>query len=285
MGLLEGKVALITGAARGQGRAHAVWSAREGADVIVTDIAEQISTVLYDMATEEDLAETVREVEALGRRALSHKADTRSSKEMDDVVAAGIAEFGQIDCVIINHGIFNLGSFWELSEEQWGDMIDVNLTGVWKTAKAVTPHMIERKSGSIVIVSSLNGIRPAPAWAHYTAAKHGAVGLMRSIALELAPYGIRCNAILPGGTLTPMVDNPHGWAMMNGHDQGTREEALESGHSSNPLRDTAFMDPDEIAKTAVYLNSELASKITGLDIPVDAGHLLLTGFNHNPVRS
>jgi NAD(P)-dependent dehydrogenase (short-subunit alcohol dehydrogenase family) len=149
MGLLDGKVALITGGARGQGRAHATTCAREGADVIVVDIADQIGTVDYKLAREEDLAETVRQVEALDRRALSVVADVRSQQQMDEAVTRGIAEFGQIDILIANAGIWTQGSFWELSDEQWHDMVDVNLTGVWRSAKAVAPHMIERQTGSM----------------------------------------------------------------------------------------------------------------------------------------
>jgi NAD(P)-dependent dehydrogenase (short-subunit alcohol dehydrogenase family) len=198
MGLLDGKVALITGGARGQGRAHALTSAREGADVVLVDIADQLETVPYRMATPDDLAETVRQVEALDRRALAVPADVRDQGQLDEAVRRGIAELGKIDILIANAGIWTQGPFWELSEQSWDEMIGVNLTGVWKSAKAVAPHMIERQTGSIVITSSVNGLEPGMNYAHYVAAKHGVIGLMKNIALELAPTGCAATRSTPG---------------------------------------------------------------------------------------
>ena len=284
MGLLDGKVVLITGGSRGQGRAHAITSAREGADIILVDIAAQIDSVPYTMGRPEDLAETVRQIEALDRRALSIEADVRSQAQMDDAVARGIAEFGQIDILIANAGIWTQGAFWELSEESWDDMIGVNLTGVWKSAKAVTPHMIERQTGSIVITSSVNGLEPGANYAHYVAAKHGVIGLMKNIALELAPHGIRCNSINPGAILTPMTDHQGAWDMFAGHAGGTVEDMIEGGYSFHALKGMSFMPPQVIADTALYLNSHLAAAVTGVTIPVDAGHMILPGFNHAPVK-
>jgi SDR family mycofactocin-dependent oxidoreductase len=284
MGLLDGKVALITGGARGQGRAHAITSAREGADIILVDIADQIDSVPYAMGRSADLAETVRQVEALDRRVLSIEADVRSQQQMDDAVAKGIAEFGQIDILIANAGIWTQGAFWELSEEAWDDMIGVNLTGVWKSAKAIAPHMIERQTGSIVITSSVNGLEPGANYAHYVAAKHGVIGLMKNIALELAPHGIRCNSINPGAIKTPMTDHQGAWDMFAGHPGGTAADMMEGGYSFHALKGMSFMPPQVIADTALYLNSNLAAAVTGATIPVDAGHMILPGFNHAPVK-
>ena len=283
MGLLDGKVVMITGGARGQGRAHAVLSASEGADIVIMDIDDKVPNLQYDLGTAAELAETARQVEALGRSVVSMKADARSQSDLDDVVARGIAEFGKIDCLIVNHGIFNVGRFWELTEEQWDDMIAINLTGVWKAAKAVTPHMIERQSGSIVITSSMNGILPGPIYAHYVSAKHGAVGLMKCVARELAGYGVRCNALLPGPTLTPMVENQGSWNMISGNDHGTSEQASIAVHHTTALKDTGWMDPIQQARSALYLNSELAEKVTGVALAVDGGGAVLNGFNHRPV--
>jgi SDR family mycofactocin-dependent oxidoreductase len=282
--MLDGKVALITGGSRGQGRAHAVTCAREGADVIIADIADQLGTVPYRMATPEDLAQTVKEVEALDRRILAVKADVRDQGQMDNVVTRGIAEFGQIDILIANAGIWTMAPFWELTEDQWDEMIGVNLTGVWKSAKAVAPHMIERQSGSIVITSSTNGLEAGLNYAHYVAAKHGVIGLMKNIALELAPYGIRCNSINPGAIKTPMTDHQGAWDMFAGHEGGTEQDMIDGGYSFTALKGTSFMDPQVIADTALYLNSGLAAKVTGVTIPVDAGHMILTGVNPSPVR-
>jgi len=284
MGLLDGKVALITGGARGQGRAHALTSAREGADVVLVDIADQLETVPYAMATADDLAETVRQVEALDRRALAVTADVRDQGQLDEAVSRGIAEFGKIDILIANAGIWTQGPFWELSEQSWDEMIGVNLTGVWKSAKAVAPHMIERQSGSIVITSSVNGLEPGLNYAHYVAAKHGVIGLMKNIALELAPYGVRCNSINPGAIKTPMTDHQGAWDMFAGHEGGTEADLIEGGYHFHALKGRTFLSPQVIADTALYLNSDLAAAVTGVTIPVDAGHLLLTGVNPAPVR-
>jgi len=284
MGLLDGKVAFITGGSRGQGRAHAVTCAREGADVIVIDIAEQLATVTYRLATADDLDETVKLVQAHGGRALAIKADVRSQRQLDDAVAAGIAEFGKIDILIANAGIWTMASFWELTDEQWEEMIGVNLTGVWRSAKAVTPHMIERGSGSIVITSSVNGLEAGQQTAHYVAAKHGVIGLMKNIALELAPYGIRCNAISPGAINTPMTNHQAGWDLFAGHPGGTEDDMTEAGYHYAALRGATFLDPQVIADAALYLNSHLASAVTGVTLPVDAGHMILTGNNPAPVR-
>jgi SDR family mycofactocin-dependent oxidoreductase len=282
--MLDGKVALITGGSRGQGRAHAVTCAREGADVVIVDIADQMATVPYKMARQEDLDETSLQVEALDRRILAVKGDVRDQGQLDAAVTQGIAEFGKIDILIANAGIWTQAPFWELTDEQWDEMIGVNLTGVWKSAKAVAPHMIERQSGSIVITSSTNGIEPGLNYAHYVAAKHGVIGLMKNIALELAPYGIRCNSINPGAIRTPMTDHQGAWDMFAGHPGGTEADLVEGGYHFTALKGTSFMDPQVIADTALYLNSDLAAKVTGVTIPVDAGHLILTGVNNTPVK-
>jgi SDR family mycofactocin-dependent oxidoreductase len=284
MGLLDGKVVLITGGARGQGRAHATTSAREGADIILVDIADQMETVNYPMARAVDLAETVEQVEALDRRALAITADVRSQEQLDSAVSRGISEFGKIDILIANAGIWTGAPFWQLTEQQWGETLDVDLSGVWRSAKAVTPHMIERESGSIVITSSVNGLEPGVNYAHYTSAKYGLMGLMKSIALELAPHGIRCNSINPGAIRTPMTDHQGSYDFMAGHEGGTVEDMIEGGYHFHALKGMSMLPPHVIADTALYLNSELAAAVTGVTIPVDAGHLLLTGYNHAPVR-
>jgi SDR family mycofactocin-dependent oxidoreductase len=283
MGLLEGKVALVTGGARGQGRAHALVSAREGADVIVVDIAEQMATVPYAMARPGDLDETVRQIEALGRRAISVVADVRSSDELDAAMARGVAELGQIDILIANAGIWTQARFWELTDDQWDETIAVNLTGVWKSVKAVTPHMIERQSGSVVITSSIAGLETGKDYAHYVASKHGVIGLMKNVAMELAPYGIRCNAVCPGAINSPMTNNPHALNRLAGHEGGTEADFVKGGSHYSALKGTAFMSPDVIANAALFLNSDLAAKVTGVILPVDGGHMVLDRINMTPV--
>jgi SDR family mycofactocin-dependent oxidoreductase len=285
MGLLDGKTAMITGAARGQGRAHALACAREGADVILTDIAGQLSTVPYKMAEPADLEETTALVKDLGRRVVSVRADVRVQAELDEAVDRGVRDLGQIDILIANAGIWTMTPFWQLSDEQWDEMIAVNLTGVWKSAKAVTPHMIERREGSIVMIASANALEPGVNYAHYVAAKHGVIGLMKNVALELAPYGIRCNSISPGAIRTPMNDHQDSWDLFTGGLRpGTRKDMMEAGFRYGALRAKSFLEPDEVANAALYLNSDLAASVTGVNVSVDAGHALLPGFNHSPVK-
>jgi SDR family mycofactocin-dependent oxidoreductase len=284
MGLLEGMVVFVTGAARGQGRAHAVASAREGADVVLLDLADQISTVAYPMATKEDLADTVRAVEGLGRRAISVVGDVRAQSDVDAAVAQGIEAFGRVDAVIANAGIVSVAPFWEITEQGWNDTVDTNLSGVWRTAKAVAPHMIEAGSGSIIVISSVNGLEAGDGTAAYAAAKHGLIGLMKTIAVELGPHGVRCNAICPGAIHTGMVDNVPVRDRIVGHEGATIDELIEGVRHYGVLRGSTMLSPDAIARAAVFLNSQMASDITGVALPVDAGHLLLPGFNHAPVR-
>jgi SDR family mycofactocin-dependent oxidoreductase len=281
MGLLDNKVAFITGGARG--RAHTITSAREGADVVLFDIDEDLATVAYPMARKDDLVETVRLVEEQGRRALPVIGDVRAQADLDAAVARAIELFGAIDILIANAGIWTQNPFWEITEDQWDEMIGVNLSGVWKACKAVAPHLIERGTGSIVITSSVNGLEPGPNYAHYTAAKHGVIGLMKTIALELAPHGIRCNAICPGAVLTPMSDNPMAWDLYAGHPGGTQADVLSAGRHYGALKGTSFLAPETMANAALYLNSPLAAAVTGVALPVDAGHLLIAGVNATPV--
>ncbi|WP_019875778.1 mycofactocin-coupled SDR family oxidoreductase [Sporichthya polymorpha] len=285
MGLLDGKVALVTGAARGQGRAHALTCAREGADVIAVDVPGELPSVPYPLGTAEELAETARLVEDHDRRVLTAAADVRDQAALDAVVAQGVAELGRIDILVANAGIWTRAPFWELTDAQWEEMIAVNLTGVWRCAKAVAPHMMERRTGSIVVISSANGVEPGQNYAHYCAAKHGVIGLMKNLALELAPFGVRCNAICPGAIDTPMVNQPAVYDMFAGRKGGTREDMLAGGHAFHALRGTGFLDPQVIADAALFLNSDLAAAITGATLPVEAGHLLLPGLNLAPVMA
>jgi SDR family mycofactocin-dependent oxidoreductase len=284
MRLLDGHTVFITGAARGQGRAHAIASAQQGANVVLFDSVQQISSVGYPMAAPDDLNRTLEEVEALGAKAFSFVGDVRSEVALNQAVDDAIELFGAVDSLIANAGIWTCGSFWELSDDSWQDMLDVCLTGVWRSAKAVAPHMIERQRGSIVITSSVDGLEAGGAYAHYTAAKHGVLGLMKSIALELGPHGVRCNAIVPGAVDTPMLDNQPGYDAISGGSGGTRADLIEGGHRFTVLKQTNLLEPTDIANTALFLNSSLAQRITGAIVPVDAGHMLLSGYNHNPVR-
>jgi NAD(P)-dependent dehydrogenase (short-subunit alcohol dehydrogenase family) len=243
--------------------------------VIIVDVTKPVVDTAYTLASAEDHAETVRQVEALDRRILAIDADVRDQAALDAAVTRGISELGKIDILIANAGIWTQNPFWELTEQQWDEMIGVNLTGVWKAAKAVAPHMIERKSGSIVITSSVNGLEPGPNYAHYVAAKHG---------VRIAPHGVRCNSINPGAILTPMTNHQGAWDMFAGHEGGTHEEMIAGGYHYGVLRGSTWLEPEAIANTALYLNSALAANVTGVTIPVDSGHLLIPGVNTAPVR-
>lgn len=272
MAKLDGRVAFITGAARGQGRSHALRLAEEGAEIVACDICEQMDTVGYPLASEDDLNETVRLVEDLDRRIVARKADVRSGDQLSAVVGEGISEFGKIDIVCANAGIFTVGAAHELSRHDWDDVIDVNLTGVWKTCKAVIPHMIERgQGGSIIITSSTAGIKGFANTAHYTASKHGVLGLARTMANELAPHMIRVNTIHPTSVDTPMIQNEATYGLFRPDlEHPTREDASESFQAMNALP-IPWVEAGDISNAVLWLASDEARYVTGIMVPVDAG--------------
>lgn len=273
-GRMQGKVAFITGAARGQGRAHALRLAEEGADIVAVDICADIDTVTpyYPLATEEELAETVRGVEALDRRIVARKADVRDLDGLQAAFDEGLAEFGHVDTVVANAGIATYGKAWELSAEQWKDMIDVNLTGVFHTAKVAIPSMIEAgRGGSILFTSSIGGLKGIQQVGHYVACKHGIVGLMRTLANELGPYSIRVNTIHPTNVDTTMIQNPGTWAMFSpGDPEPSREKAMPGFMSLNTLP-VPWIEAVDISNAMLFLASDEARYVTGVAFPVDAG--------------
>lgn len=273
----EGKVVVITGAARGQGRAHALAFAEEGADVVALDICSQIPSVPYEMATRADLEVTAESVTRAGARVLARACDVRSSRQLEQAMKEAAEELGPVEVLVANAGIFGLAPVWELTETAWADMIEVNLTGVWRSVKAVAPYMIDRRSGSIILTSSVNGLEGAVGFSHYVAAKHGVIGLMRSVALELGPYDIRCNAVLPGAVDTPMTDWQAMYDVMAGRPNGTPEDRLTSGRNWSALAGTALLPPSAVSRAILWLASDDAAEITGVCLPVDAGHLILPG--------
>jgi (+)-trans-carveol dehydrogenase len=271
-GRLEGKVAFITGAARGQGRSHAVRLAQEGADIIAVDIAKQIDSVAYPMATPDDLAETVRQVEALDRRIVATVADVRDYDALKQALDDGVAQLGRLDIVSANAGIASYGPAAELDETTWQDMIDVDLTGVWHAAKAAIPHLINQgRGGSMILTSSTAGLMPIPNAAHYTAAKHGVVGLMRTLALELAPHFIRVNSVHPTSVNTDMVQNEATKRLfLPDVENPTPEQYAEASASLNVLP-IPWVEPRDISNAVLFLASDEARYITGITLPVDAG--------------
>jgi SDR family mycofactocin-dependent oxidoreductase len=273
-GRMEGKVAFVTGAARGQGRSHAVRLAQEGADIIAVDICQDIDTVTpyYPLATEEELAETVKAVEALDRRIVARKADVRDLAGLQAAFDEGLAEFGHVDTVVANAGIATYGKAWELSGEQWKDMIDVNLTGVFHTAKVAIPSMIEAdRGGSILFTSSIGGLKGIQHVAHYVAAKHGIVGLMRTLANELGPHRIRVNTIHPTNVDTIMIQNPGTYAMFSPGDPEPSQEKAMPGFLSLNTIPVPWVEPVDISNAVLFLASDEARYVTGVTFPVDAG--------------
>jgi (+)-trans-carveol dehydrogenase len=275
-GRVEGKVAFVTGAARGQGRSHALRLAQEGADIIAIDIADQIGSVQYDMATPADLEETVRQIEALDRRVIATKADVRDFAALKGALDAGVAELGRLDIVAANAGIGTFGAMEDLSDEEWDDMLDVNLKGVWHTAKAAIPHLRANKGGSMILTSSTAGIHAIPNLGHYVAAKHGVVGLMKTLALELAPDSIRVNSVHPTSVDTPMIHNAATYALFApdlAPDERTRE-SLAPRFASLSVLPIPWVDPVDISNAVLFLASDEARYVTGLQMKVDAGETL-----------
>ena len=276
MARLEGKVAFVTGAARGQGRSHAVRLAQEGADIIAVDISAQIETVPFPMGTPDDLAATVEEVEALDRRIIASAVDVRDYDALKATLDAGVARLGGLDIVAANAGIVSFGRAEELTEQAWRDMIDVNLTGVWHTVKAAIPHLRAAGGGAIVITSSGAGLKGNPNLAHYVAAKHGLVGLMRTLANELAPDRVRVNTVHPGSVDTPMIQNQATYHLfLPDHDAGqiTRKEVAPAFQAASALP-IPWMEPVDISNAVLFLASDEARYITGVTLPVDAGVLV-----------
>ncbi|WP_199177974.1 mycofactocin-coupled SDR family oxidoreductase [Mycobacterium hubeiense] len=275
-GPLDGRVAFITGAARGQGRAHAVRLASEGADIIAIDICGPVSdTITYPAATPEDLAETVRAVEATGRKVLAREVDIRDLAAQQQVVADGIEQFGRLDIVVANAGVLSWGRIAEMSAEQWDTIIEVNLNGTWRTVRAAVPAMIEAgNGGSIIIVSSSAGLKATPGNAHYAASKHGLVALTNSLALEVGEYGIRVNSIHPYSIDTPMIEREAMMAVFAKHPSYLHSFAPMPLHpvqheGKKGLKE--FMTPEEVADVVAWLAGDGSATISGSQIAVDRG--------------
>lgn len=274
MGLLDGKVALITGAGRGQGRSHAERLAGEGADIVAIDMCRDLDTVPYELATEEDLDETVARVEKLGRRALKVVADVRDLAALRQAVTRTMEELGRLDIVVANAGVTSwIGDGHDDTAEQvWQDVIDIDLTGVWHTLRATVPTMIlAGKGGSIVITSSTAGLKGfgggAAGSEAYGAAKHGVIGLMKTYATMLAPHMIRVNTVHPTGVATKMVQNPEFEKIFELMGDAARDSLR------NPMP-VELVEPQDVSEAVLWLVSDAARYITGVQLPVDAGYMV-----------
>jgi SDR family mycofactocin-dependent oxidoreductase len=268
-GSLQGRVAFVTGAARAQGRAHAVRLAREGADIIALDICASASdTITYTPATPEDLSETVRLVEAEGRKILARAGDIRDDPTVRQLVADGVEQFGRLDIVVANAGVLGWGRVWELTDEQWDTVIGVNLTGTWRTLRAAIPAMIAAgNGGSIIVVSSSAGLKATPGNGHYAASKFGLTALTNSLAIELGEYDIRVNSIHPYSIDTPMIEPE---AMM---EIFAKHPRFVHSFPPMPMQYKGFMAAEEVSDVVAWLASDGSGTVTGMQIPVDKGAL------------
>jgi SDR family mycofactocin-dependent oxidoreductase len=275
MGRVAGKVALVTGAARGQGRSHCQLLAAEGADIVAIDICHDIENLGYPMGTSEELAETIRLVEKEDRRIIAREADVRDAAALERIVEDAYAEFGKIDIVCANAGIVHYARTWEIEEELWDMQVDVIMKGVWQTCKAVVPRMIEANNGgSIVITSSLLGLCGEGNTAAYSAAKAGNVAMAQALAKEVAPYGIRVNTIHPTAVNTDINNKHHQAKQLFRPDitdrEPTQEEFGEACATMN-LLPIPWVESIDISYAVLYLASEESRYVTGLKMSVDAG--------------
>lgn len=262
----DGRVALVTGAARGQGRSHARHFARYGANVVLTDICDDLETSPYPLADREELAETRRMVEDTGSNALSIEMDVRKDDQVAEAVQTGLDQFGRIDVLVNNAGIWNSTDLTELEQQQWDELVDTNLKGAWCCAKHVAGHMKERKGGGrIVSTGSTATLVAARGAGHYTASKHGLMGLTKTLAVELAPHGITANCVAPTGVDTPMIKETI---------EAVGEEPLNRvSDVSGPMNliDGELIPPKAVSEAVMWLSSDAARYVTGAVLPVDAG--------------
>jgi (+)-trans-carveol dehydrogenase len=276
-GRLEGKVAFITGAARGQGRAHAVRMAQEGADIIAIDICKKIDTVeLITAATPEDLAETADLVKGHNRRVVTAEVDVRNYDALKAAVDSGVEQLGRLDVIVANAGIGNGGQTLDkTSEADWTAMIDINLAGVWKTVKAGVPHILEGgRGGSIILTSSVGGLKAYPHCGHYVAAKHGVIGLMRTFAVELGAQNVRVNSVCPTNVNTPLFMNEGTMKLFRPDLENPGPDDMKVVGEFMHTLPIGWVEPEDVANAALFLASDEARYITGVSLPVDGGSCL-----------
>ncbi|OBI85795.1 mycofactocin-coupled SDR family oxidoreductase [Mycobacterium sp. 1245805.9] len=276
-GRVEGKVAFITGAARGQGRSHAVRLAQEGADIIAIDVCKPISSNReIPPSTPDDLAETADLIKALNRRIVTAEVDVRDYDALKAAVDSGVEQLGRLDIICANAGIGNGGlTLDKTSEDDWRDMIDVNLSGVWKTVKAGVPHLISQgQGGSIILTSSVGGLKAYAHTGHYIAAKHGVVGLMRTFAVELGQHSIRVNSIHPTNVNTPMFMNEGTMRLFRPDLENPGPDDLRVVSQTMHVLPIGWVEPVDISNAVLFLASDESRYITGLPVTVDAGSML-----------
>lgn len=272
-GRVEGKVAFITGAARGQGRSHAVRLAQEGADIIAVDLCAPVESVPYPLSTSDDLAETADLITSAGRRVVTAEVDVRDSAGLRAAVDSGVEQLGQLNIVIANAGIGNGGeSFDQVSDDDWQTMIDINMTGVWKTAKAAAPHLIASgPGGSVILTSSMAGRKAYPMMTQYVAAKHGVVGIMRSLAVELAQHMIRVNSVHPSHVNTPMVMNDATLSLFRPDLDNPGPDDIAPICQMFHTMPKPWVEAEDITNAVLFFASDESRYVTGVQMPIDLG--------------
>ncbi|HEV3264312.1 MAG TPA: mycofactocin-coupled SDR family oxidoreductase [Acidimicrobiales bacterium] len=268
---LLGRVAVITGGARGQGRSHALELARLGADVAICDLCEDIATIGYPLSTRDDLAETAKLVDAAGRRCVSEVVDVRDLGAVIAFVDEVQTSLGSVDIMVANAGVTAIGSICDMTAAQWGDVIDINLTGVFNAIRAASPHMRKQRSGRIIGISSMMGRSSQPAIPAYTASKWGVIGLCKSAAYELAGFGVTVNVIAPGNVSTPMIHNDQLYGMMRPDLEHATADEVAPVMAELHAQPVPWLEPEEITAAVVYLVSDGARHITGSVLDVNAG--------------
>jgi NAD(P)-dependent dehydrogenase (short-subunit alcohol dehydrogenase family) len=271
---------LITGGARGQGRSHALGFAARGADVAVLDIGTPIEGLPYQLATSADLEETARLITEAGGRGLAVACDVRDPAQVQTAADTVLAEFGHVDTLVLNHGIWSTGKFWEVPEDAWTSTFDVYVNGSWRMAKAIAASMMERRAGHIVIIGSTSATIPTQNYAHYAASKAALVQLTKIFAAELGGFGIRVNSVSPGLVDTPMINFQAVYDRVR--PGATREEFLAGGYAMSLLAGSRLLDPAAVTSAVLWLSSTEAADITGIDLVIDAGNRLLPRHNPQP---
>ncbi len=266
-----GRVAVVTGGARGQGRSHALALARLGADIALCDLGRDLDTVGYALATPDDLAETVRCVELEGVRCLSSLADVRILDEMVDFTDRVVSDLGSVDLLVANAGVSTIGSICSMDQKQWSETVDTNLTGVFTAMRAVAPHMRRRRSGRIVAISSMMGRTANPGIPAYVASKWGVIGLVKSVAQELATFGITVNAIAPGNVSTPMIHNDTLYRLSRPDLEHPTMDDVAPALAALHVQPVPWIEPEEVSDAVVFLCSDGARHITGAVLDVSAG--------------
>ena len=264
-------MAVITGGGRGQGRSHAVEFARLGADLAVCDLGHDLATVGYSMSTTDDLAETVRLVEEQGRACVSAVADVRDLDAVTEFVDHARDQLGSVDVLVANAGVSTMGSICTMDAVQWSETLDTNLTGVFNAMRAVAPHMRRQRWGRIIGISSMMGRTANPGIPAYVASKWGVIGLCKSVAYELAAFGVTVNAVAPGNVSTPMIHNDVLYRLMRPDLESPGREDVVEGMTSLHAQPVPWLEPEEVTAVVVFLASEAARHITGSVVDVDAG--------------